>query len=103
MGTMWHGTPVRITAAKTLDGRPIHEVEYHLPDGEVIVSVSYDVDGPIGPDDPPWGPIGESEVRLSEIDGPAEYLYGDCSRPTRCVLRTEEEDQARVARGGCQA
>jgi hypothetical protein len=80
-GTTWGGLAVRVVGA-TVNGRDAERALFRegrfISDGDAIkVRVAFEVKGPIGPNDPPWGPMREATVELSELSGPVEYPNGE--------------------------
>lgn len=69
---------VRVLSAMAY-GVPAHEVDcmpHMIPASEVTVRVAARASGPIGPSDPPWGPVAVFDVSLSEISGRVAYPLG---------------------------
>ena len=86
----WNGSDVVVLAAYTLGGLPLEEVGSY-PDEHVRVRISFIVEGPRGEEDPPWGPLGEATVPLSDLAGPVNYPYVTGSQHRRMVVRSGVE------------
>jgi hypothetical protein len=70
------GTDAVVLNARAIGDRiSLHERSERVHDDNVEIEVCFRVEGPIGPDDPPWGPMNEQWVPLNSISGHVAYNW----------------------------